>query len=215
MPELEDRTLDTQNSLFAIFFEEKKFAEAEPLVLLEYQARSSRDSPFHPEALTSLHDLASVFTAQGRYKEAESRFLEVLRGRREILPPGHPDTMSTLGNLAVLYSRMNRLEEAENFSRQVYETRLQVLPEGHPNTLVAAGNLAKVLRKQGSLEEAEFFYSFALSGFRIRGEEAGAASQALQAGYIHLLMAQERWDDAESHALELVNQTPASSQRHS
>ena len=211
--ELDERTLDTQNSLFAIYFEEQRFAEAEPLVLLEYQARSRRDSPFHPEALTSLHDLASVFTAQGRYQEAESRFLEVLQGRRQILPAGHPDTMSTLGNLAVLYSRMNRLEEAESFSRQVYETRLQVLPKGHPNTLVAAGNLANVLRKQGSLAEAEKIYHFALTGFRERGEEAGTTSQALRGGYIRLLMAQERWDEAESQALDLLNQTPASSTR--
>ena len=78
---------------------------------------------------------------------------------------------------------------------------------------MAAGNLANVLRKQGSLVEAENIYSFALSGFRARGEEAGVASQVLQAGYIRLLMAQERWDDAESHALNLLNQTPASSPR--
>ena len=214
--EEDDRTLDTQNGLFAILFRQNRLTEAEPLILFEVQIRSRKHSPLHPETLTSLHDLASVYTKLGRYEEAEQKFREVLEGRRRVLPTGHPDTLSTMANMAVLFSRQKNYDQAEPFAREALVLRKQVLPALHPNTLIAAGNLANILRKKGLLSESERYYEEALLGFFARGEGGSSVPNALRPGYVLLLIAQEKWEKAEKEcrmALESLSMESATRER--
>ena len=106
---------------------------------------------YHPNYLTSLHNLGGLYEYQGRYAEAEVKFQECLSRRILVLGEFHPSTLTALSSLAGCYVSQENYEEATRKYQECLTKRSRSLGTKHPSTLMTIYNLAKLAEKCGKL----------------------------------------------------------------
>jgi len=138
-----------------LYWNQGRYAEAEPLYLETLETRKRVLGDDHPDTLHSMNNLAIVYLDQGRYAEAEPLHLETLETRKRVLGDDHPNTLASMNNLANLYLNQGRYAEAEPLHLETLETKKRVLGDDHPDTLASMNNLAGLYVSQGRYAEAE------------------------------------------------------------
>ena len=81
---------------------QRRYEEAEPLLIqaLELSQRLLGDN--HPLVATSLNNLAFLYESQGKYEEAEPLYLQALAIAEQALGENHPTTVKIRENLQMM-----------------------------------------------------------------------------------------------------------------
>jgi len=112
---------ESLNNLAELYYNQGRYAEAEPLFKQALEMTKHLLGPEHPDVATSLDNLAALYQSQGRYAEAESLFKQALEMRKHLLGPEHPDVTYSLNNLAALYYSQGNTTNALDFLKQGIE----------------------------------------------------------------------------------------------
>jgi tetratricopeptide (TPR) repeat protein len=158
------------NSLGILYFQQGRYAIAEPIFEKGLQLTREMLGDRHPDVATSLNNLAGLYDSQGRYEEAEPLYLEAMQLRRELLGDRHPDVATSLNNLAALYDSQGRYEEAEPLYLEAMQLRRELLGGRHPSVATSLNNLALLYASQGRYKEAGLLY---LEAIQLRRELLG------------------------------------------
>ncbi|MGV0023929.1 tetratricopeptide repeat protein [Phormidesmis priestleyi] len=196
-----------------LYYEQGRYAEAEPLYLRSLSIREQRLGQDHPDVATSLNRLAILYEWQGRYGEAEPLFVRSLSIREQQLGQDHLDIAESLNNLAVLYNSQERDGEAEPMYLQALEMRQRQLGQDHAGVALSLNNLAALYGSQGRYREAEPLYLRALEICqRQLGDDHPDVASTLS-NLAVLYRSQGRYSEAEPLFLQslsiLHNQLPA------
>ncbi len=92
------------NNLAALYHDQGKYAEAEPLYKRSLAIWEKALGPEHPDVATSLNNLAGLYQAQGKYAEGEPLYKRSLAIWEKVLGPEHPDVATSFENYAGLAS---------------------------------------------------------------------------------------------------------------
>ena len=101
------------NNLAALYDDEGKYSEAEPLYKRSLAIREKVFGPDHPDVANSLNNLAFLYQHQGNDAEAELLYKRSLAIREKTLGPDHPDVATSLVNLGGVYVEQGKYAEAE------------------------------------------------------------------------------------------------------
>jgi tetratricopeptide (TPR) repeat protein len=143
------------NSMAAVYCENAKYKEAEPLMLRALRIDKASLGKDHPTVATRLNNLALLYKDTNRLKEAEplmQRVVEILEN------PGAqslPDYAGALNNLAHLYQATNRLKDAEPLIQRALKIDQASLGKDHPKVATLLNNLAALYQATNRLKEAE------------------------------------------------------------
>jgi serine/threonine protein kinase/tetratricopeptide (TPR) repeat protein len=152
----------TQLRLGRALLEQKKFAEAEPVVRQAVILRRNLLGTEHHNVAQALDVLAEVLVGEEKLAEAEAVAREGLAISRKTIGEQHFTTADCLGNLGMALHKAGRLTEAEAAFREALAIWRQLgnLKEKAANWNGAwvCSVLAAVLRDQGKLSEVEALY---------------------------------------------------------
>src|SRR5262245_32064535 len=109
------------DNLGSLYLYQKKYDQAEPLLLRAFNIREKVLWPQHPDVANSLHNLGKVCFLQHRYTEAESHFRQALAIRENSLGPNHPDLGRSLGAYVLLLQKTKRKSEAAAMNARAKE----------------------------------------------------------------------------------------------
>ena len=79
------------NNLAALYADQGRYADAEPLYKRALAIREKALGPDHPDVATSLNNLAELYRDQGRYADAEPLYKRALAIYEKALGPDHPN----------------------------------------------------------------------------------------------------------------------------
>ncbi len=150
----EQEARQAANILAAILMECNKHAEAEPLLLDNYEWSRKHLGEEHPGTLVSMGNLASMYKDTERYDQAESLYSRALDARKRVLGIKHPDTILSMNNLAVLYSNRGQYARAAVALEEALKAGRQANGENHPMVISATSNLGKAYHRLQRFEEA-------------------------------------------------------------
>jgi tetratricopeptide (TPR) repeat protein len=122
------------NSLANLYWFERRYAEAEPLLIEALKIRRTGEGLLYDSlTVVSLNQLAKFYTLQGRYGEAEQQCRQVLGLREKLLSEDYSIGLAiAMNNLASIYELQERYRDAE----QAYKESLSLLriwEQEHPN----------------------------------------------------------------------------------
>jgi CHAT domain-containing protein/Tfp pilus assembly protein PilF len=137
------------------FYQQGRYADAEPLFKQSLAIREKALGPDHPDVALSLHNLAVLYRQKGHYADAEPLFKRSLAIREKALGPDHPDVATSLNNLAGLYNELGRYAEAEPLYKRSLPIREKALGPDHPDVANSLNNLAGFFRNQGRYADAD------------------------------------------------------------
>jgi tetratricopeptide (TPR) repeat protein len=144
-----------RDGLAKILCREKRWEEAEKL-LLESKAYYSSHASEDPEVVAELlNDLGVLRSNQRRYVEAGELHYQSIRILETMCGNDHPTLIVPLNNLATIYIRIGRYEDAERDFQQALSICRKSLGEEHPIYGDVLGNYAALLRKLGRKREAK------------------------------------------------------------
>jgi serine/threonine protein kinase len=197
-------TLNTMNSLSAIFIRLGRYAEAESLLLKTIPIKKDVLGAKHPSTIISMQNLGVVYYYQQKYAESETIGRETLQIRREVLGENHRDVIFSLENLAIALSGQNKHKEAEMAYREANEKAARILGIDHPQTLRIMHNLACELKDSEDLGEAESLFVETLERQRkVFGPEHPDTIITI-ANFADLLNRMQRFQEAEELAREAL-----------
>ena len=150
------------NTLAAVYTDQGRYAEAEPLLTRALVIWEKALGPDHPDVAASLNNLAFVYSHQGRYAEAEPLYARALAIWEKALGADHPDVATSLNGLANVYALQGRYAEAEPLQARALAIRQKALGPDHIDVAVSLTNYADLYTKQGRYAEAEPLYARAL-----------------------------------------------------
>jgi len=77
-----------------LYYDEGRYAEAEPLYRQAVAIRERTLGAEHPDVAWSLHNLAGLYRVQGRYAEAEALYRRALAVNKKALGPSTPPSQT-------------------------------------------------------------------------------------------------------------------------
>jgi tetratricopeptide (TPR) repeat protein len=107
------------NNLAALYSNQGRYADAEPLYQRSLAMREKAFGPDHLHVAESLNNIAALDYKQGRYADAEPYDQRALAIRERTLGPNHPDVTQSLNNLAELYRAQDRYADALPIVRRI------------------------------------------------------------------------------------------------
>jgi tetratricopeptide (TPR) repeat protein len=140
--------------LARVYSEQRKFAQAESLMINVLEARRREPGEDHPDTLRAMDDLAELYQKQGDFAKAEPLYLQALEVKRRRLGEDHPDTFKGVNDLAVLYMSQGELTKAEPLLLKTLEIARRIHREGDPIILTAAYNLAEFYWRKMKVERS-------------------------------------------------------------
>jgi tetratricopeptide (TPR) repeat protein len=106
------------SNLADLYINERRYAEAEPLLNRSLAIAEKVLGPDHPNVAQTLNNLAMLYDRQGRYADAERLLKRSLAASEKTLGPNHPDLADLLDNLAGVYKDQGRTADAEQLHRR-------------------------------------------------------------------------------------------------
>ncbi len=152
-PEHQD-TLTAENDLGSLWLQQRRLAEAAPLVEHAHAGRRAALGPEDERTLQSLGVLAQLRREEGRLEEAEALARELERVRRELLGERDPSTIRAMNNLALTLDARGQRFEALALYERALALNEETSGPTNPVTLSAMGNLANAYMEAGRLDEA-------------------------------------------------------------
>jgi tetratricopeptide (TPR) repeat protein len=146
-----------RESLAQILRREKRYREAEPL-LLDALADLAKQKAADPAPMAAaLNNLAVLRFDQERYQESVDLQLQSIRVWEMALGEVHPSLVAPLNNLATTYLKIEHFEDAERIFQRAIFVCSKTLGENHLDYAVLLKNDSAVLRKLGRKREAKKF----------------------------------------------------------
>jgi tetratricopeptide (TPR) repeat protein len=150
------------NNMANLYYQQGKYAEAEPLFQMALDMREEVLGPEHPLVASPLHGLSLLYQDQGKYAEAEPLCRRALHIWEQALGPTHPQIAEPLNSLANLCCRQGKYAEAE----PLYQRALHILEQGlspaHLQVAYPLCGLANLYAEQRKYTEAESLFQRAL-----------------------------------------------------
>jgi CHAT domain-containing protein/Tfp pilus assembly protein PilF len=143
------------NNLAALYKDQGRYADAEPLYKRSLAIREKSLGPDHPDVANSLNNLALLYNDQGRYADAEPLYRRSLAIVEKSLGPYHPHVATVLTGLAYLYHEQSRYADAEPLYKRSLAIWEKSLGPNHPNVATVLNNLAELYREQSRYADAE------------------------------------------------------------
>jgi tetratricopeptide (TPR) repeat protein len=88
------------NNLAGVYYVQRRYKEAEPLLQQALQLRRRLLGEEHPDVASNLNNLAGLYQFQGRYSEAEPLYKQALEISERSLGIGNPLTIMIRRNYA-------------------------------------------------------------------------------------------------------------------
>jgi tetratricopeptide (TPR) repeat protein len=206
-----EQALDLATCLYRmanLYYEQGRYAEAEPLYLQSLEMRQQHLGNHHLNVAESLNDLATLYQEQGRYAEAELLFMQSLSIFEQQLGVDHSNVAISLNNLALLYSLQGRYGEAEPLYVRSLSMREQQLGANHSDVAISLNGLARLYRSQERYAEAEPLLQRSLSILQTQLPADHPLTARVVSNLAHLYDLQRRYPEAESlylHALPILS----------
>jgi CHAT domain-containing protein/tetratricopeptide (TPR) repeat protein len=185
------------NNLAVLYWEQGRYAEAEPLYGQSLKIKVEALGLDHPAVAKSVKNLAILYQDQGRYEEAEQLYKRALAIKEKALGSEHPDVAISLNDLASLYHEQGRYVEAEPLYGRSLKIKEEALGSEHATLAYSLNDMASFYCDQGRYTEADSLYIRALA---IRegafGEEHPIVAQSLN-DIADLFRRQGRYVEAE------------------
>jgi tetratricopeptide (TPR) repeat protein len=143
--------------LAQIFRREKRYQEAEPLLLDVLAGLARQKAPDQALTAAALNNLAVLRFDQERYQESVDLQLRSIRVWETALGNEHSSLVAPLNNLAATYLKMSRFDEAGLTLERALNVCRKTLGQNHPDYAVLLKNDSVVLRKLGRKREAREF----------------------------------------------------------
>jgi tetratricopeptide (TPR) repeat protein len=183
---LEVRATATMN-LGALAFDERRFDDAERLLLEASRLAREKWPSGHLDTLMSLDNLATVYLEKGDITKPEPYLREVLDGYRRVLGPDHPSTLLALQKLGDLHARQRRWPEAAAILGE-WRERAAAAPsvprkDYHEMAILLGGSLIQLGRPVDAEPILEEAYTFLVRSGGSRAPGAEAARDALRSLY--------------------------------
>lgn len=158
--------------------------------------------PDHPDTLMVRNELGmSLCVARERLPAAERLVSNVLVARRRILGEEHAYTLWSMNDLARVLTTRDRPEEAIAILDKVAPILRRTLGEAHPGMSMTKANLTQAYVRAGRWGEAEIMLKDVLQVVPKDHPDWIVG----QLGYIRVLTATERLEEAETVCLEVLN----------
>ncbi len=125
---------------------QRRFDEAEKLILRTIGIDEKFRGLDHPDLAMSLESLALLFHTQNRQREMEPVLKRAIAIYEKSLGPQHTRVASSLNNLAALYRSTGRLDEAEPLVSRALAIREKTLGMDHPDTVQSRNYLSLLHR---------------------------------------------------------------------
>lgn len=106
----------TRNNLAGLYHRQKRYAEAEPLLIRGLAIREKTPGPDHLDLVDlalALHNLGALYTSQKRFADAEPLFVRSLAIRTKALGRDHPLVVEARDTLAMVLSAQGRFDDAQ------------------------------------------------------------------------------------------------------
>ena len=158
--------------------------------------------PDHPDTLMVRNELGMSFcVARERLPVAERLVSNVLAARKKLLGEEHAYTLWSMNDLARVLTTRERPNEAIAILDKVAPILCRTLGEAHPGMSMTKANLTQAYMRAGRWDEAETVLKDVL---QIVSEDHPDWIVA-KLGYIRVLTATERLEEAETDCLKLLN----------
>ncbi len=191
----------TLSEMGRFYFEQKKFAHAEPYFSEALQLREEHLGTLPVERQAELaeayHNQASVYLALNHFVRAESLLKKALAIREKVAPGGDLRTADTLHHLGTLHDAQKRYPQALEHHKRALAIQEKLLGANHADVATAVETLASVYAHLGDAKQAEQSYKRALA---IREKALGADSRGVAVTLHHLAnfyRDQKRYAEAE------------------
>ena len=202
-----EQVLNSLTCLFWIaelYYQQGRYAEAEPLYVRSLSIREQQLGRDHPLVATSLNNLAALYNSRGRYTEAEPLYVRSLLIREQQLGRDHPLVAISLNNLANIYRSQGRYTEAEPLLVRSLSIWEQQLGCDHPDVAISLSNLAYLYHWQGRYTEAERLFLRSVSTLQKQLPAAHPSSARILSNLALLYNLQGRYGEAESLYLQAL-----------
>ncbi len=93
-------TAGALNNLAALYYEQDRYAEAEPLYV---KALAIHERKRHPDLAVDLNNLANLYLAEGKDAKAEPLYKRAIAVQQRALGPDHAALAATISHLAAFY----------------------------------------------------------------------------------------------------------------
>jgi tetratricopeptide (TPR) repeat protein len=144
-----------QSCLAELLIHQRRFAEAEPL-LLQVKADLEGRKDASPEVLAyALSGLGLLRFEERRYAEAVELYRESINVLELAKGSGHPSLLLLLNGLAASYARMGQLDDSDLVYRRALAVCRNTLGDDHLTCAVLLQNFGVVLRKLGRKSEGK------------------------------------------------------------
>ena len=144
----------TRNVLCKAYKGQKKYTEAEELLLENLSMGCRLFGESHISTLTVSHDLALNYYRQGKLVEAERQCRECLDLKREILGPREYETLCSEGLLGTILFVQDNFLAASKLYANVANVEREVYGAEHEETLHAVHSYAVCAERLGKKQEA-------------------------------------------------------------
>jgi WD40 repeat protein/Tfp pilus assembly protein PilF/uncharacterized caspase-like protein len=134
---------------------QKKYAEAIPLVLEAFKLRKELLGEEHRDTLATLNNVGWLYRDSGDYAQAARLLQKAVELRKKVLGANHPDYAYSLNVLGWLERYQRDWKKAEDCFRTARETLKEAVGEEHADYAMTVANLGQLYRDQGEYDQAE------------------------------------------------------------
>ena len=152
----DSQTLVAANNLATVFMQQRRYAEAEPLLESILTAKQGRPEVDASSILLTQSNLATTLSALERHEEALRLREAILAAIEQEFGPDHPRTFAALNNVAVSLDRTGGdPDRALAIRKRALSLAEALHGPRHLNTLIARNNLAMLYAGRGLHADAE------------------------------------------------------------
>lgn len=152
------RVAGVLGNIAVLYLKQKRFTEAEALLLRAIKIATSALGPEHVETAIFRAHYGSCLERLGRLAEAQAAYESCLVINERAYGPDHPRVAECVGNVGYLAKDQGRLDVAERLLQRSLQIWRKIYGEGaerHEKQVQALASLAEVHVEQGRLPEAE------------------------------------------------------------
>jgi CHAT domain-containing protein/tetratricopeptide (TPR) repeat protein len=138
-----------------IYYDQKRYHEAESLYTESLRIREKTLGPSHPEVATVLNGLSTVYWSTGQYDKSIEYLTRALDIWTESLGASHPRNAIALMNLADSYRHLGRKDESLAMLNKALNIVKAAYGENHPNIASIYSQMADLYFEEGDYNKAE------------------------------------------------------------
>jgi CHAT domain-containing protein len=142
------------NNLAALYEDQGKYSEAEPLLKRALQIRERALGPNNLYFAQSLMNLANLYRYAGRQADAERLYKQSLEIEEKLLGQDNSELARGIYNLAAFYVAQGRYVDAEPLHKKSLQIRTKVLGPDHPDVGRSLNSLAELYEAEGRFADA-------------------------------------------------------------